>query len=143
MPWSPKGTLDFGMWGFLKLAEAVKPVLCFHSPESCHCWGQSPVKQSNPDSQDGGRPPPSSSAVTPADSPAVHQRVPMCAFRNQSSLDKSLKFRNMFMEMLSKLLVYFTVKSRLSESVLRKGGVPGAGRAGRAIGATVSWAEGE
>ena len=67
----------------------------------------------------------------------------MCAFRNQSSLDKSLKFRNMFMEMLSKLLVYFTVKSRLSESVLRKGGVPGAGGAGRAIGATVSWAEGE
>lgn len=49
----------------------------------------------------------------------------------------------MFMEMFFKFLVYFIVKFRFLESVLRKGGVLGVGGVGRVIGVMVSWVEGE
>lgn len=113
------------MLGFLKLAEAVKPVLCFHSPESYHCWGQSPVKQSNPDSQARRRPPTESNALTYEESTTAHQQVPMYAFWDMSSPDKSLQFRNTFKGDVFQVFGHFAVEPRTLQSslnFLRKGG---------------------
>lgn len=113
-----KGTLGFGVLGFLKLAEAVKPVLCFHSPESYHCWGQSPVKQLNPDSQARRRHPTESNALIYEESTTAHQQVPLYAFWDMSSPDKSLQFRNTFKGDVFQVFGHFAVESQTPQSSL-------------------------